>query len=46
MVMGKALGLGTILVLSGVTPAEDPRIQEVRPDHVLTSIRELLDEAE
>lgn len=43
MAMGKALGLGTILVLSGVTTAEDPRIEALRPDHVLRSIRELLD---
>lgn len=41
--MGKKLGLGTILVLSGVTSAEDPRIGDLRPDHVLRSIRELLD---
>jgi ribonucleotide monophosphatase NagD (HAD superfamily) len=40
--MGKALGLGTVLVLSGVTAAADPRIAEVKPDHVLASIRELL----
>jgi len=42
MVMGKRLGLRTILVLSGVTAAGDPRIEDVRPDHVLRSIRELL----
>ena len=40
--MGKALGLGTVLVLSGVTGADDPRIAELKPDHVLASIRELL----
>ncbi len=40
--MGKALGLGTVLVLSGVTASDDPRIAELKPDHVLTSIRELL----
>jgi len=40
--MGKALGLGTVLVLSGVTLRDDPRIAELKPDHVLTSIRELL----
>lgn len=43
MVMGKTLGLGTILVLSGITSPEDPRIKDIRPDHVLSSIRELLD---
>lgn len=42
MVMGKKLGLGTILVLSGVTAADDPRIAELHPDHVVSSIRELL----
>lgn len=40
--MGKALGLGTVLVLSGVTAADDPRIAELKPDCVLASIRELL----
>jgi HAD superfamily hydrolase (TIGR01457 family) len=40
--MGKALGLGTVLVLSGVTPRDDLRIAELKPDHVLASIRELL----
>ena len=40
--MGRALGLGTVLVLSGVTGADDPRIKELKPDHVLASIRELL----
>ena len=40
--MGKALGLGTVLVLSGVTASNDPRIAELKPDHVLASIRELL----
>ena len=40
--MGKALGLGTVLVLSGVTTPDDPRIRELKPDHVLASIRELL----
>jgi HAD superfamily hydrolase (TIGR01450 family) len=40
--MGKALGLATVLVLSGITQADDPRIAEVRPDAVLRSIRELI----
>src|SRR5512145_1831412 len=35
MVMGKRGGLGTVLVLSGVTRADDPRIAEVRPDAVI-----------
>jgi len=43
MVMGKRLGLATVLVLTGVTAAGDPRIAEVGPDLVLPSIRELLE---
>ncbi len=39
--MGRRAGLGTILVLSGVTRADDPRIAEARPDHVLRSIAEI-----
>ena len=42
MVMGKRLGLATILVLSGVTHADDPRIAALAPDHVLRSVRELI----
>jgi len=42
VVMGKALGLATVLVLSGVTVPGDPRIAELGPDHVLASIRELI----
>ena len=42
MVMGKRLGLATILVLSGVTRPGDPRIAALAPDHVLRSIRELI----
>jgi 4-nitrophenyl phosphatase len=41
--MGKKLGLGTILVLSGVTGSADPRIESLGPDHVLRSIREILE---
>src|SRR5262245_43554616 len=41
--MGKRLGLGTILVLSGVTRAGDPRIAALAPDHVLGSIEELIE---
>jgi ribonucleotide monophosphatase NagD (HAD superfamily) len=41
--MGRAAGLGTILVLSGVTRAADPAIARWRPDHVVASLGELLD---
>jgi HAD superfamily hydrolase (TIGR01450 family) len=40
--MGKSLGLATVLVLSGITRADEPRIAAVRPDLVLPSIRALL----
>ncbi|MBI3108957.1 MAG: HAD-IIA family hydrolase [Candidatus Rokubacteria bacterium] len=40
--MGKRLGLGTILVLSGITRAGDPRIAALAPDHVVRSIAELI----
>ena len=43
IVMGRRAGLGTILVLSGVTRADDPRIADVAPDHVLPSIADVLD---
>ena len=42
MIMGKRLGLATILVLSGVTRPDDPRIAALAPDHVLRSVRELI----
>ncbi|MBI4627137.1 MAG: HAD hydrolase-like protein [Candidatus Rokubacteria bacterium] len=42
IVMGKRLGLATVLVLSGITRAGDPRIAEIAPDLVLPSVRELL----
>jgi phosphoglycolate/pyridoxal phosphate phosphatase family enzyme len=42
ILMGKRLGLGTVLVLSGITTAGDPRIDELHPDLVLPSIKELL----
>jgi arabinose operon protein AraL len=42
IVMGKQLGLGTVLVLSGVTRADDPRLAELGPDLVLPSVRALL----
>jgi len=41
--MGKRLGLATILVLSGITRADDPRIAALAPDHVIRSIAELLE---
>jgi HAD superfamily hydrolase (TIGR01450 family) len=40
--MGKRLGLATVLVLTGVTSPDDPRIAELRPDLVLPSIAALL----
>jgi len=42
IVMGKRLGLATVLVLSGVTRADDPRVAEIAPDLVLPSIRDLI----
>ena len=42
MVMGKQLGLATVLVLTGVTRADDPRLAELGPDLVLPSVRALL----
>src|SRR6185295_20067826 len=42
IVMGRRLGLGTVLVLSGVTRADDPRIAAVAPDHVVGSIGALV----
>jgi ribonucleotide monophosphatase NagD (HAD superfamily) len=36
------MGLGTVLVLSGVTRADDPRLAELDPDLVLPSVRALL----
>jgi HAD superfamily hydrolase (TIGR01457 family) len=43
IVMGRRLGLGTVLVLSGVTRDGDPRIAAVAPDHVVRSIRDLVE---
>jgi len=43
IVMGKRLGLGTVLVLSGITAAGDARIAGQSPDLVIGSIRELLE---
>jgi 4-nitrophenyl phosphatase len=41
--MGRRLGIATILVLSGVTRPDDPRIAVAAPDHVLRSVEELID---
>jgi NagD protein len=42
IVMGKRHGLATVLVLSGITRPDDPRITEIAPDAVLPSIRDLV----
>ena len=42
ILMGKRQGLGTVLVLSGITLPGDPRIAEVAPDVVLPSIRDVV----
>jgi NagD protein len=42
IVMGRRLGLATVLVLSGVTRADDARVAEIAPDLVLPSIRDLI----
>jgi arabinose operon protein AraL len=42
IVMGKRLGLATVLVLSGITRADDPRIATLGPDLVLPGIHALL----
>jgi arabinose operon protein AraL len=42
IVMGKRLGLATVLVLSGITQPDDLRIAELRPDVVVPSIRALV----
>ena len=43
IVMGRRLGLATVLVLSGITAADDPRIRELQPDLVVPSIAALID---
>ncbi len=40
--MGKAAGLATILVLTGITRPGNPAIARWQPDHVLASLEELL----
>jgi len=42
IVMGKQCNLATVLVLTGVTRADDPRVAEIAPDLVLPSIRDLI----
>jgi phosphoglycolate/pyridoxal phosphate phosphatase family enzyme len=42
IVMGKQRGVATVLVLSGITRAGDPRIPELNPDLVVSSIGALL----
>jgi phosphoglycolate/pyridoxal phosphate phosphatase family enzyme len=42
ILMGKRLGLATVLVLSGITRPGDPRIAELGPDLVLDSIAALV----
>jgi NagD protein len=42
IVMGQRCGLATVLVLSGVTRPDDPRIASLAPDHVVRSVAELL----
>ena len=42
ILMGKRLGLATVLVLSGITRPGDPRIAELRPDLVVDSIGALV----
>jgi HAD superfamily hydrolase (TIGR01450 family) len=43
IVMGRRLGLATVLVLSGITRADDPRIAAIAPDHVVRSIGDLVE---
>lgn len=40
--MGKAAGLASILVLTGITPAGSPEIARWQPDHVIRSLEELV----
>jgi len=40
--MGKAAGLATILVLTGITRVGDPEIARWQPDHVVASLDDLL----
>lgn len=42
IVMAKRRGLASVLVLSGITGRDDPRIAELAPDLVLPSVKDLL----
>jgi HAD superfamily hydrolase (TIGR01450 family) len=42
IVMGRRGGLATVLVLSGITAGDDPRIAEIAPDLVLPSVGDLM----
>jgi len=42
IVMGKRLGLATVLVLTGITQADDPLLSEIAPDLIVPSLRDLL----
>ena len=42
IVMGKRLGLVTVLVLTGITRPDDPRVTEIAPDAVLPSVVDLI----
>jgi len=42
IVMAKARGLASVLVLSGITSRDDARIAEIAPDLVLPSVKDLL----
>jgi HAD superfamily hydrolase (TIGR01450 family) len=42
IVMARQRGLASVLVLSGITAGDDPRIAELAPDLVLPSIEDLL----
>ncbi len=42
--LGKATGLATILVLTGITRPGDPAIARWAPDHVLASLTDLVDD--
>jgi HAD superfamily hydrolase (TIGR01450 family) len=42
IVMARQRGLASVLVLSGITTRDDPRIAELAPDLVLPSVKDLL----
>jgi HAD superfamily hydrolase (TIGR01450 family) len=41
--MAKRSGLAAVLVLSGITRPDDPRIADLAPDHVIRSVKDLLE---